>query len=50
MAKTIAEEVSNDKNVMFMWTVLTSDLDEEQHVALTIPGFSAAGAWMECYK
>ena len=42
-----------------MWTVLTSDLDEEQrsellqHVALkwiTIRGFSAAGAWMEYYK
>ena len=41
-AKTIiiAEEVSNDVDVTFMWTVLTSDLDEEQrsellqHVAL----------------
>ena len=58
-AKTIAEEVSSDEDVMFMWTVLTSDLDEEQrsellqHVALkwiTIRGFSAAGAWMEYYK
>ena len=58
-AKTIAEEVSNDEDVVFMWTVLTSDLDEEQrsellqHVALEwimIRGFSAARAWMEYYK
>ena len=55
----IEDNIHND-DVLFSWTAVTSDLDDEdiakellQHIVEpwdTICGFSAAGAWMEYYK
>ena len=56
----VIEDVIHNDDVLFSWTAVTSDLDDEdlakellQHIVelwVTIRGFSAAGAWMEYYK
>ena len=56
----VIEDIIHNDDVLFSWTAVTSDLDDEdfakellQHIVelwVTIHGFSAAGAWMEYYK
>ena len=56
----VIEDIIHNDDVLFRWTAVTSDLDDEdlakellQHIVelwVTIRGFSAAGAWMEYYK
>ena len=56
----VIEDIIHNDDVLFRWTAVTSDLDDEdlakellQHIVelwVTISGFSAAGAWMEYYK
>ena len=56
----VIEDIIHNDDVLFRWTAVTSDLDDEdltkellQHIVelwVTINGFSAAGAWMEYYK
>ena len=56
----VIEDIIHNDDVLFRWTAVTSDLDDEdlakellQHIVerwVTIREFSAAGAWMEYYK
>ena len=55
----VIEDIVNNDDVLFSWTAVTSDLDDDdlakellQHIVerVTICGFSAADAWMKYYK
>ena len=56
----VIEDIVNNDDVLFSWTAVTSDLDDNdlakellQHIVelwVTICRFSAADAWMKYYK
>ena len=56
----VIEDIVHNDDVLFSWTAVTSDLDDEdlakellQHLVelwVTISGFSVAGAWIEYNK
>lgn len=57
--ENIMDEVTNDVDVQYHWTAISSDIDEKSaqmllreivQLWLTIRGFSAAGAFLEQYK
>ena len=54
----LVEAITSDKDVLFYWSILSAEWEEEESVLLTmiidlwisIRGFSFAGSWLEIYK
>lgn len=58
--KTIVDAVGQNENVLFYWSLVSQDIDEEEwssellsetiNLWVTIRGFSLASHWLEAYK